>query len=247
MLTRFALLATAALLAGGAAAQPPALTPFDAEGTPPAPWRIAVSPKIAAHTQFSVARLDGVPALRVQTERSYANLLHPLAVDLAPRPLLRWRWRVERSDHRGDLRRKDGDDVPLQLCVLFDVPTERLTLGVQLKLRLGRALFDPALPAASICYVWDSAPGGLPAGTWLPNSHTDRVQMLVLQSSASGASLGRWTDEARDLAADFARAFPAEAAGGWLPRLVGVAIAGHGDNSGASATAYVAQPRLENR
>ena len=32
-----------------------------------------------------------------------------------------------------------------------------------------------------------------------------------------------------------------------LTSLIGVAIAGHGDNSGASATAYVAQPRLENR
>ncbi|MCA3219306.1 MAG: DUF3047 domain-containing protein [Burkholderiales bacterium] len=239
-------LATAAcllLVASGAMAQP--LMAFAREGSPPGPWTLATVPKITAHTQYAVVQLDGQLVLRIQANASYANLLHPVTTDLATRPQLRWRWRVDAATQSGDARRKDGDDQPLRVCVLFEVPSERLSAGVRLQLSLGRALFDPQLPAASICYVWDNAPAGLPAGSWLPNAHTARVQMLVLRSRASDATLGRWLEESRDLAADFARAFPAEAAGGWLPRLAAVGVAGDGDNTGARSVAFVQALRLE--
>jgi hypothetical protein len=233
------------LLAGAAAAQP--LMEFGGAGPPPAPWKLATVPKITAHTQYAVVPLDGRLVLRIEASASYANLLHPLTTDLTARPQLRWRWRVDAATQAGDLRRKDGDDQPLRVCVLFDVPAERLAAGVRLQLRLGRTLFDPQLPAASVCYVWDNAAGGLPAGTWLPNAYTERVQMLVLRSRASDAALGRWVEESRDLAADFARAFPAEAAGGWLPRLSAIGVAGDGDNTGARSVAFIDALRLEAR
>jgi hypothetical protein len=233
------------LLAGGATAQP--LMTFAREGAPPAPWQLVTVPKITAHTQYAVVPLDGRLVLRIEANASYANLLHPVTTDLATRPQLRWRWRVDAATQAGDLRRKDGDDQPLRVCVLFDVPSERLSAGVRLQLRLGRALFDPQLPAASVCYVWDNAAAGLPAGTWLPNAYTERVQMLVLRSRASDAAPGRWFEESRDLAADFARAFPAEAAGGWLPRLSAVGVAGDGDNTGARSVALIDALRLEVR
>lgn len=237
--------ATGLLLASGATAQP--LMAFGREGAPPGPWTLATVPKITAHTQYAVVPLDGRLVLRIEANASYANLLHPIATELATRPQLRWRWRVESATQSGDLRRKDGDDQPLRVCALFDVPSERLSAGVRLQLRLGRALFDPQLPAASICYVWDNAPAGVPAGTWLPNAHTERVQMLVLRSRASDAAPGRWFEESRDLATDFAHAFPAEAAGGWLPRLAAVGIAGDGDNTGARSVAFIEALRLEAR
>jgi hypothetical protein len=233
------------LLAGSAAAQP--LMDFAREGAPPTPWKLATVPKITAHTQYAVVSLDGRRVLRIEANASYANLLHPVTTDLAARPHLRWRWRVEAATQSGDLRRKDGDDQPLRVCVLFDVPAERLSAGVRLQLRLGRALFDPQLPAASICYVWDNGTSGVRTGTWLPNAYTERVQMLVLRSRADDVALGRWLEESRDLAADFARAFPAEAAGGWLPRLSALGVAGDGDNTAARSVAFIEALRLETR
>jgi hypothetical protein len=64
---------------------------------------------------------------------------------------------------------------------------------------------------------------------------------------ASDAAPGRWFEESRDLATDFAHAFPAEAAGGWLPRLAAVGIAGDGDNTGARSVAFIEALRLEAR
>jgi hypothetical protein len=220
-----------------AQAQTPIVAAFSgaADGAPPAPWSVVTLPKLPRHTRYRIESLDGERVLRVETDGSYANLLHPLAADVRATPALRWRWRVARLPEGTDLRRKETDDVAARLCVLFDLPLERLSAGERLKVRLGRTLFDPALPAASICYVWDR---DLPAGTWLASAYTGRVQMLVLRSAASGHRLDAWHEETRDLSADFARAFPQEAANGPLPPVLAIGVSGDGDNTGSRALAF---------
>ncbi len=229
--------------AGGVRAQattpPPApqIAAFSSasDASVPPPWRLVTLPKLPRHTHYRIEPLDGERVLRVTTDGSYANLVHPLTADVRATPVLRWRWRVARLPEGTDLRRKDGDDVAARVCVLFDLPLERLSAGERIKVRLGRTLFDPALPAASICYVWDRA---IAAGTWLPSAYTGRVQMLVLRSGASGHPLDTWQAETRDLAADFAQAFPEEAARGPLPPLLAVGVSGDGDNTGSRALAF---------
>jgi hypothetical protein len=232
---------TAALAATLLAASPAraALAPFSSAtaGPVPAPWRVVTLPRLQKHTRYDIVVLDGAPVLRASADGSYANLLHPLSGERAQR--LAWRWRVEQPIEQADLTRKDGDDVPARVCVLFDLPLERLRFADRLKVEFGRMLFDPSLPAASICYVWDRQ---LAPGTWLANAYTGRVQMLVLRRGGYGA----WADESRDLAADFARAFPYEARGG-LPPLAAVGISADGDNTGGRSLAYFGDLRLELR
>jgi hypothetical protein len=110
---------------------------------------------------------------------------------------------------------------------------ERLSFADRTKIRLGRRLFDPQLPAATLCYVWDRT---LPPGRWLDNAYTDRVRMLVLRSGANGEQ-GRWFDERRDLRADFKQAFPAEGAAG-TPAVAAVAFATDADNTKSQASAW---------
>jgi anti-sigma factor RsiW len=233
-----AVLAAALLLAPLPA--PAALAAFSSAapgGAMPAPWRVVTLPKLPKHTRYDIVALDGASVLRVAADGSYANLLHPLAGERSQR--LSWRWRVDQPIAQADLKRKDGDDVPARVCVLFDLPLDRLTFADRVKVELGRVLFDRDLPAASICYVWDRQ---LAPGTWLANAYTDRVQMLVLRRGGYGA----WTEESRDLAADFARAFPHEARGG-LPPLAAVGVSADGDNTGGSSLAYFGDLRLELR
>ena len=216
---------------------PAALATFSsaAAGAMPAPWRVVTLPKLPKHTRYDIVALDGANVLRVAADGSYANLLHPLAGERAQR--LAWRWRVEQPIEQADLRRKETDDVPARVCVLFDLPLDRLRFSDRLMVELGRALFDPSLPAASICYVWDRQ---LAPGTWLANAYTDRVQMLVLRRGGYGA----WAEESRDLVADFARAFPHEARSG-LPPLAAIGVSADGDNTGGASLAYFGDLRLE--
>ena len=216
-----------------AAAAP--LTPFSsASGTElPAPWRVVTLPKIPRHTRYAMAENEGRRAVHAEADASYANVVHPLNADVLRTPILRFAWRADRFPAGSDLTTKAGDDLAAKVCVLFDVPLERLSFADRTKIRLGRRLFDPQLPAATLCYVWDRT---LPTGRWLSNIYTDRVRMLVLRSAANGEQ-GRWFDERRDLRADFMQAFPSEGAAG-MPTVAAVAFATDADNTKSQASAW---------
>ncbi len=229
-----AALATAALVA--IPAQAASLAAFSSAplGDPPAPWRVVTLPKVPRHTRFTVVDQDGAHVLRVEADASYANLLVRVdrAAPDAHAAVLRWRWRVDALSNATDITRKNGDDLPVRVCVLFDLPLDRLAFGDRLALRMGRALFDPDLPAATLCYVWDAH---LAPGTWLPNAYSARVMQQVLQRGVADG----WKEERRDLRRDFAVAFPAEAANGPYPAIAAIGISADGDNTGARSLAFV--------
>jgi hypothetical protein len=231
-------LAIAALAALGiprTAAAQARVTPFSgATGTElPVPWRIVSLPKIPLHTRYVIAENEGRKAVRAEADASYANVVHALNADVSGTPILTFAWRVDRFPAKSDLTTKAGDDLAAKVCVLFDVPLERLSFLDRTKVQLGRHLFDPQLPPATICYVWDRT---LPVGRWINNAYTDRVRFLVLRSGSNG-ELDRWFDERRDLRADFTQAFPAEAAAG-LPRVAALAFATDADNTKSRASAW---------
>lgn len=232
----------ACTLCGSALAQNSAVAPLSAstDGRIPPPWQVISLPKIPRQTQYSVVSFDDRRVVKSEAEASYANVLHALTADPGVTPILRWSWRVERFPEGSDLTRKAGDDLAAKVCVLFDLPLERLSFFDRVKIELGRRIFKLDLPAATICYVWDRT---LPPGTWLPNVYTSRVRMLVLRSGKVGDQ-GRWFDERRDLRADFVRAFGAEADGG-LPPITAIGFASDADNTGSSALAYFGDITLE--
>ncbi|MGA0025157.1 MAG: DUF3047 domain-containing protein, partial [Burkholderiales bacterium] len=94
--------------------------------------------------------------------------------------------------------------------------------------RLARAFFDPQLPAATLCYVWD---GKAPVETIAASAYTDRVRLIVAESGP--ARVGQWVAMERNIARDFQAAF-GEAA----PPVNGIIIATDSDNTGAKATAF---------
>src|SRR5512134_912684 len=142
----------------------------------PPPWQVVTLPKIPRHTQYSLTQIDRRVVVKAVASASYANVLHPIGKDVDATPVLRFSWRVDSFPKNSDLRTRQGDDLAAKVCVLFDVPLERLAPDDRARVELGRRLFDPKLPAATLCYVWDRQ---LAAGTWLPNAYTDRVRYLV--------------------------------------------------------------------
>lgn len=228
---------------GQASAQGVLLAPLAGESAvPAAPWRIAGLPvqgKTAVPvTRFDITPLDGQKVLRVQTDGSYGNLVHALpGISLADTTQLRWRWRLDKPLLNADLRQRRGDDLPLKVCLLFDLPTAKLGLVDRSMLSLARSVSGEKLPTATLCYVWDHL---LPAGTMLNNAYTSRVRMLVLGSGDQ--RLGQWVSHQRDVAADFKRAFGRES--DTLPGLDGVLIGADSDNAGGQSLAFVSDVTL---
>jgi hypothetical protein len=215
------------------------LQPFAGSGSAPAaPWRVIGLPRQSKpFTRFSVVELDGVQALRVEADASYGNLIHPLNLAAPPQHLV-WRWRVDEPIADADLRTREGDDTAVKVCTLWDMPIEQVPFFERQMLRIARARSDDPLPAATVCYVWDTQ---LPAGTELPSPFTGRLRYVVLRGA--GDPLHHWEAERRDIAADFMKLFGHEAKA--LPPLVGVAIGADADNTRSHSLAHMTQPQLE--
>lgn len=179
-------------------------------------------------TRFDLVDDDGRTVLRAHAEGAAASLTRAVSWDPEARPLLAWRWRVDRVVTRADISSKQGDDFAARLYVFFDYPLSRLSFTERTKVRLARWWYGGQVPTAAICYVWANreTPG---TSTW--NAYTSRVRMVVLRNADS--AVGDWVDEQRDLAADFLSAFGEPA-----PRITGLALAADTDQTGETVTAW---------
>ncbi len=212
--------------------------PAGALGLPAAPWHVVGLPQQSKpFTQFSVVTLDGQRALRVATDRSYGNLVHPL-LEGTGQHRLTWRWRVDEPLAGTDLRKKEGDDTPIKVCALFELASSAVPFVERQVLRIARLRSGETLPSASVCYVWDAH---LPPGTVLVNAFTRRIRYIVLRGPE--APLHTWMSEQRDVWADVLKVFADEAEA--VPPLVGVAIGADADNTQGHSVAHVGTITLD--
>ena len=206
--------------------------------TSPAPWHpVGLPSQTKPFTQFRLVDIDGERALRVEAERSYGNLVHPVAATAQPRTLA-WRWRLDEPNAAVDLRQREGDDTALKVCVLYDEPLDRVPFMERQLLRVARSSSSEPLPAASVCYVWDAR---LPVGTAIDSPFTRRVRYIVLRTE--GAPLHQWVRERRDLAADFRRLYGDESP--QVPPVIGIAVGADADNTGARSVGHISEITLE--
>jgi hypothetical protein len=234
------LLAATLLSAASAAGAADALTPWTAahDEAPPVPWRVTGLPnQNKPFTRFSIESWAGVKSLRVEADRSYGNLLHPLAPSTSLHRL-QWRWMLDEPNPGADLHERSHEDTPLRVCALFDMPLDKVGALDRALLAYARATSSDPVPAATVCYVWDEK---LAPGTALHSAFTGRLRMIVLRSHE--APLHAWLGEQRDLDADFKRLFGDEA--DKLPPLIGIAVGGDADNTQAHSLAHLGAITLE--
>ena len=232
-------IATALVCTWPGAALSQNLAPFDAAAgvaLHPA-WVASGLPadKGVPRSRFSLVPLEGETVLELTTNGSYGVISHAWAGP-APRHLS-WRWRLERGLPQADIATKPGDDAALKVCVMFDQPLADIPFGQRAALSLARAVTGQALPAATLCYLWDSR---YPAGSSGANPYSARVRYLVLDGPASPS--GQWVTQRRNVAEDFARLFGQESAS--TPPLLAVAVGADSDNTGGQSLAYLTQLRL---
>ncbi|WP_090142777.1 DUF3047 domain-containing protein [Limnohabitans sp. DM1] len=206
-------------------------------------WRfvgLPNKPQIAT-TRFELGQIDGVAGVQIQTDKSYGTWAHDWR---GTARTLQWRWRLDQALSGGlrpaDLRRKDGDDAALKVCVMFDHALDRVPFGERTLLRVARSVSGENLPAATVCYLWDPLQA---SGTKAANPYSRRVRYVVLQGPS--APLQQWLSESRDVAQDFLMLFgdelPAGSAKAAVPPVSAVVIGADSDNTQAHSSGWVAQ------
>ena len=243
-----------ALLAGGAdvvyAQTSKPLAPLlDEQGEASNAWRFVGFPKKKANlppSKFEAGQVDQQPGLKVSTDASYGTWVQAWRGPALAQ--LQWRWRLDEPLSGGkrsaDLLTKEGDDAALKVCVMFDHPLDHVPFLDRTVLRIARSLSGENLPAATVCYIWDSAG---PAPLEGVNPYTRRVRFISLQGRNS--PLSRWVSESRDVAQDFATLFADELPEGAqtpraeLPPVTTVLIGADSDNTASHSTGWVAALR----
>ncbi len=230
----------AALLTAVASVLAAGLVPLTkGDGTdPPQPWRVIGLPlQQKPFTRFSIVDVGGERVLRLDADHSYGNLVHPLTDGTASR-FLSWRWRVDVPNDRANLRLSSGDDAAVEICVLFDMSMDAVPFVDRQIVRAARVQNPILLPTATVCYVWDAH---FPVGTELDNAFTRRVRMIVLRGRDT--PLRTWSQERRDIRADFLRLFGDEA--NEVPPIIGISVAADADNTQTRTLSFVADLALE--
>ena len=194
----------------------------------PAGFRHLVLSSQKRETEYTLVDDGGRTVLRARANSSGSGIIREIRTDPHRHPLIAWQWKVMRVLEKGDLKTRAGDDYPARLYLTFDVAAESLSTSERLQLGLARMMHGPDVPAAALCYVWDTKAA---AGTIAPNAFTDRVRMIVVDSGAADA--GRWRKHERNILADYRAAF-----GGDAPTMNGVIVSTDTDNTGETAETY---------
>jgi len=163
--------------------------------------------------------------------------MHPLDLPQPPHHLA-WSWRVDQPIPAADINTREGEDIAMKVCALWDMPIADVPFLDRQILRAARARSSDPVPAATVCYVWDAH---LSAGTELRSPFTGRIRYVVLRGG--GDALHHWEHERRDIAADFARLFGDESA--TLPPLIGIAVGADADNTRSHSIGHAADLQLE--
>lgn len=220
--------------APAAPAQVPPLSTAELGAAVAVGWRHQTLPKVERANQFAIVSDQGTRVLQVSSSASASSWVAPVDLDPAAQPWLHWRWKVSRSVPGSDLRRKAGDDYAARLYVFFALANERLSLPDRLRIQAARVLSGAEVPAAALCYVWGHAQAAGSSG-W--NPYTDRVRMVVADSGDAHA--GQWRSHVRDINRDWADAF-----GGEVPRISGLALTADTDNTGERVEAWFGDARF---
>jgi hypothetical protein len=201
-----------------------------------AAWRPLTFPKVPRSTVYAPVDLEGVHALRAESDCSASGLYLPTPnVSLEATPRLAWRWKIAQGLDVRDERSKPGDDFAARVYVMFEPEPGSLSFAARIRRRVAAAVYGEPLPGTAITYVWSSR---LEAGTTWDSPYARASKMVSL----GRGPLPTWQTEEVDMDTDYRRRF-----GHAPPQLLGVALMTDSDNTCQRATAYFADFRFLGR
>jgi len=211
--------------------------PFSAlhAGASQAPWTHVAIAFGKRETHYDLVDDGGATVLHAVADNAASALAFPLHMALRDAPILAWRWKIAAEIPGADPRRASREDAPARIVLEFDGDTSKLPLVDRAIYGAARHVAGRELPYATLMYIFANRER---VGTVIPNPHTRRIQMIVASSGESG--VGRWQSLARDVHADFVRAFGEEPG-----TLTAVGVLTDSDNTDGHAEAWYGDIRFE--
>jgi hypothetical protein len=166
--------------------------------------------RFKGETRYQLQALDGVIALKADSQAAASGLFKEQRIDLEQTPFLNWSWRIGNRLSGLNEQSKAGDDYAARIYVVV---------------KGGLAFWQ----IRAVNYVWA---GNTATGTVWPNAFAgSHAMMLALRGPE--ASINTWYGEKRNIRADLQRLFGED-----LRSIDAVALMTDTDNSGGQAYAF---------
>ncbi len=204
----------------------PLFSTFDPNQTLPPGWQSWTVNRSKTPTQYALTEVEQRVVLHARADGSASGLYVPLT----PREpgKLRWTWKTRDVIPEGDNASGPREDAPLRVFAAFDGDKSTLSLKDHLMDEMARLMTGRDMPYATLMYIWGAK---RPEGSVIPNPHTERVRMIVVDSGTRHAR--QWRCHERDLRADYRAAFGKEPG-----RLLAIGIMTDTDNTKSQAEAW---------
>lgn len=143
--------------------------------------------------------------------------------------IVRWRWKVSNVYSGGDTNKKEGDDYPMRIYVMFKYDPQDHHVKRNLKYSLAKLFSGRYPPYRSLNYIWANREHNR---RFIPSTYTSQTVMVPLRSGPGLA--GRWLTEERDILEDYRQAFGEDP-----PAVAGLAFMNDSDNTGESSVSWI--------
>lgn len=197
-------------------------------------WQPQPFAKISRHSSYTAVRYEGRTCLLMESDNSASALVLKQPFNVYEFPLLTWRWKISNLYRKGDSSRKDGDDYPARLYVMFAYDPEQAPLGKRIKYQVAKTVYGQYPPDSSISYIWDNQVSNAPVIT---NAYTGAAKMIPV--SAGWDTVNTWQEYTVDIVRDYRLAF-----GQNPPATATLAVMNDSDNTGESSKAWIQYIRI---
>lgn len=191
----------------------------------PGRWDSFIVSRSSTRTEYRLVETDPRVVLEASADGSASGFYRRIRIDPKRYPVVEWRWRVLQPLAGVDPRVPSRDDSPARLVISFHGDVSRLDFQERITLRLYKALSGEKLPYAMLMYIWSS---DAPVGTIVPSIHTDKIQIVVVESGSG--RIGEWREFRRNVLEDYRLVFGEEP---W--DIVAVGVMTDAGNSGQKA------------
>ncbi|GAA5175657.1 hypothetical protein GCM10025771_08410 [Niveibacterium umoris] len=196
-------------------------------------WAHRPLSKTKRDTRYTLADEGGSKVLHAAADGSASFYAMAFNTPIAAPPVLRWRWKTDAPVPGADSRDKKKEDAPLRVIVAFDGDHASLPEEEQKRFKRAKTLLGKDVPYAVLMYTWSDK---VPDDMVVASAHTSQVKLITL----APGSLGQWQAVARDVAADYRRAW-----GSAPGPVLGIAVMSDTDNTGAKAAGDYADIAIE--
>jgi hypothetical protein len=188
-------------------------------------WEALSFDKIERHSTYEVK--DSI--LIAKSDNSASGIKFKKNYDIFQYPVLKFSWKINNVYKKGDALKKDGDDYPIRIYVMFKYNSKKAGFWESMKYDLAKSIYGEYPPHSSLNYIWSNK---VQKDRIITSAYTDKAKMVVLDSS--NTHLNQYRIHEVNILDDYIEAF-----GKNPPRNVSIAIMTDSDNTHENSLSYI--------